>query len=374
VSDDELPYLQHQPEENEAPHRVVLEPFPFRIGRSSTAHYVVHSHRVSKLHVEIDKRGHRFSVTDLDSRNGTFVNGKRIDGEARLKPGDVLHVAHKEFQFCFDQNSKESVDETILEMTGHDMLALGTKDLYRILTERAVRTVFQPIVRLDDRSMVVGYEALARNALSGTNYGPADLFSLAVQLDKAAELSRVMRSVALEDAPMLPGDGARVFINAHPKETDSPDFADTLCWVPDALTGKIPVLEIHEAAITDPKAMRRLRDQLADMGIELAYDDFGAGRSRLRELTEVPPNFIKLDMSLIRGIDTNAPRQELVRALTKVMNDLGTSVLAEGIETEAEFAACIELGCELAQGFLIQRPAGVATFQEEVTAEFHEDA
>ena len=210
----------------------------------------------------------------------------------------------------------------------------------------------------------IGYEALARNALPDTKYGPADLFMLATQLDKAAELSRLMRSVALEDAPGLPGGELRVFINAHPKEMASADFASSLRWVSDALPDQIPVLEIHEGAITDPKAMRRLRDELSDMRIELAYDDFGAGRSRLRELTEVPPDFIKLDMSLIRGIDTNAPRQDLVRALTKVMVDLGIAVLAEGIETEAEYLACVELGCELGQGYLIERPQPVASLRE----------
>ena len=89
----------------------------------------------------------------------------------------------------------------------------------------------------------------------------------------------------------------------------------------------------------------------------LAYDDFGAGQSRLMELAEVPPDVIKLDRSLIQGINDSQPRQDLVRALVKVMLDQGSEVLAEGVETESECAVCYELGCQLAQGFLIHHPA-----------------
>ena len=67
--------------------------------------------------------------------------------------------------------------------------------------------------------------------------------------------------------------------------------------------GQRMVLEVHEGVVTDLPTMHWLRDQLNDLGVGLAYDDFGAGQSRLTELAEVPPDFIKLDMSLIRGID-----------------------------------------------------------------------
>ena len=117
------------------------------------------------------------------------------------------------------------------------------------------------------------------------------------------------------------------------------------------------VIEIHESAVTDLAAMERIRAQLHALDVGLAYDDFGAGQSRLMELVEVPPDYLKLDMSLVRDIDRSGKRQELVRALVHVMTDLGIAVLAEGVEREAEGATCIELGCALGQGYLYGRPA-----------------
>jgi EAL domain-containing protein (putative c-di-GMP-specific phosphodiesterase class I) len=116
------------------------------------------------------------------------------------------------------------------------------------------------------------------------------------------------------------------------------------------------VLEVHEGVVTDLPGMRRLREQLNGLGMGLAYDDFGAGQSRLTELAEVPPDFIKLDMSLIRGIDAAVARQDLVLALTRVMADLGIRIIAEGIETAEEAKTCLDLGCNFGQGFLFGHP------------------
>ncbi len=82
------------------------------------------------------------------------------------------------------------------------------------------------------------------------------------------------------------------------------------------------------------------------------------------ELAEVPPDFLKLDMSLIRGIDGSPTRQDLVAALVRVMREAGVGVVAEGIETEAERRVCRELGCDLGQGFLICHPLSVADLRE----------
>src|SRR5262249_4312675 len=122
-------------------------------------------------------------------------------------------------------------------------------------------------------------------------------------------------------------------------------------------------LEVHEDAVADSPSMRKLRDQLDELGIGLAYDDLGAGQARLQELIEVPPHFVKLHMSLIRGVDQEVTRQELIQALNPVMAKLGVQVLAEGIETEEEAAVCLRLGCHLGQGFLFGRPQPVALLE-----------
>ena len=94
------------------------------------------------------------------------------------------------------------------------------------------------------------------------------------------------------------------------------------------------------------------------MKIGLAYDDFGAGQSRLNELAQCPPDYLKFDMSLMRGIDAASPqRQRLLATLVKMVRDLGIHSVAEGVETPAEADACRQMGFDLGQGFFYGRPA-----------------
>jgi EAL domain-containing protein (putative c-di-GMP-specific phosphodiesterase class I) len=342
-----------------APVRVPLSPVPFRIGRSRGADLVLGSPRVSKLHAEVFLNGAGLAVRDLGSRNGTFVNGERVEGSHPLKVGDVLHVAHRELKLVLAEPHEEAVDDSTLAGSPNDGEAAAfrtTRDLYRIITGRRVSAVFQAIVTLGEGE-VVGYEALGRTTLTDTRYDATTLFRIAHERERADELSRLMRAVALSEVPLLPSRGERLFMNVHPDEMLRGDLLDELERAASALNERRRlVAEIHEAAIADPAQMRSLRVELKARGIELAYDDFGAGQSRLMELAEVPPDFLKLDMGLIRSIDGSAGRQELVAAIVKVMNDQGVRVIAEGIETSEEHDTCRQLGCELGQGFLIRHP------------------
>jgi EAL domain-containing protein (putative c-di-GMP-specific phosphodiesterase class I) len=182
------------------------------------------------------------------------------------------------------------------------------------------------------------------------------MFRLADQCGLAAALSALFRVVALREAARLDGDLC-LFLNAHPAEMENLAVLGPVAEAAAGLrAGQRLVLEAHEDAVADPPAMRQLRDRLAPLGVGLAYDDFGAGRSRLNELAEAPPDFLKLDMRLIRGIEQAPARQEVVRAMCDLSDRLGTRVIAEGVETEAEAACCRRLGCHLGQGFLFGRP------------------
>jgi len=240
----------------------------------------------------------------------------------------------------------------------------GTHDIYRILRGGRVRAVFQPIVSLAADGDVIGFEALGRHMLPDVDYDATALFLLAHELGKAVELSRLMRAVTLDDLDSLPLAGERLFINVHPAEMKDPGLLDELTRAAERSATRTIVAEIHESVIAEPGEMRRLRSDLTTRGIELAYDDFGAGSSRLMELAEVPPDFVKLDMGIIRGIDTSPRRQGLVSALVRVMRDSGVRVVAEGIETSEEFRTCIELGCELGQGFLIRHPSSATDLRD----------
>ena len=96
-------------------------------------------------------------------------------------------------------------------------------------------------------------------------------------------------------------------------------------------------LEIHEAAVTKPALMKELRNELRQLNIGLAFDDFGAGQARLGELFDVLPDYLKFDMSLIRNIDKASVEQiEMVRSLVQMVRHMNIVPLAEGIESTSE--------------------------------------
>jgi EAL domain-containing protein (putative c-di-GMP-specific phosphodiesterase class I) len=364
---DEL-WLQHRPDPEDAPVRVRLLPLPFRIGRAPELELVLTSPRVSKAHAEIDRTGRGYVIRDLGSRNGTFVNGERVTDERGLREGDVVHVAHRELTVVGSETDEaRDLDDSTLTGTTQEADVshhLDMRELYLVLVERRVRAVFQPIVRLASGARtaddIIGYEALGRHTLKDTQLDVGQLFRVAHERGQAAKLSRLMRATAIAEAAALPLPQARLFVNVHPSEMTPGTLLDELERAALAIAPKQLVAEIHESAVLDPTSMRVLRAELHARGIEIAYDDFGAGRARMMELAEVPPDFLKLDMALVRGIDASPSRQELVAAFVRVQRDAGVRVIAEGIETEAERRVCAELGCDLGQGYLLGRPAAAS--------------
>ncbi|MEM7448827.1 MAG: EAL domain-containing protein [Myxococcota bacterium] len=332
---------------------------PFRMGRSKTADFVVHSTRVSKLHAEFDVRGDEIVLRDLQSRNGTYLNGQRIRCEVFLNDGDVLHLAHREFRFRSRGAGTDDAQEqhtSVGQSEDTERFIQRLHALYRVLNDgELITAVFQPIVAVTS-GVHLGFEALARTELPSGSVAPSGLFEVA-EKSQASELSQRMRMKALAHAVDLPLAAHRIFINVHASELSPARLPELLHTLPtELLKERILVLEIHERAVSDIHGMAGLKEELHSRGIELAYDDFGAGQSRLVELAEVPPDFIKLDMRLVRGIDRSPARQDLVSALCRVMQDQGIRVIAEGIETPEELEVCRELECDFAQGFLISRP------------------
>jgi EAL domain-containing protein (putative c-di-GMP-specific phosphodiesterase class I) len=356
------PFLEHYPEPGGAPHRILLDQLPFRIGRSMTAHYIIYSRQVSKEHTEIYRVGKDYRIRDLGSTNGTFVNGERIQ-EATLDNGDIIHVAHKEFRFGHESlDASSDFGPSFTEVSVSQLPASiirGTMHLREMLTTQSVRIVFQPIVDLVSGT-VLGYEVLGRGTHSELSPNPAELFGLANQCNLARDLSQLFRAVAIREAPRLPA-GARIFFNIHPSEMDSDTLLSSLVDLKKALReSQQVVLEVHEGVVADIASMHRLRGRLQELEIGLAFDDFGAGQARLAELAEVPPDYIKLDKSLVRNIERAPARQDLIRALCQVSADLGVQTIAEGVETEQEARVCHSLGCRFGQGFLFGRPQPLA--------------
>jgi EAL domain-containing protein (putative c-di-GMP-specific phosphodiesterase class I) len=117
------------------------------------------------------------------------------------------------------------------------------------------------------------------------------------------------------------------------------------------------VLEITERASLD--AVEDARNKVArlrQMGFRIAVDDLGAGYAGLTSFATLEPELVKLDMTLVRGIDANPTKQKLVRSVTSLCRELGMTVVGEGVETRQERDTLVQCGCDLLQGYLIARP------------------
>jgi len=358
-----VPYLEHYPEQGGPAERVAVLRIPFRLGRSEEVDHTVYSSKVSKEHATILRIGDHYAIRDLDSTNGTFVNGERIT-EFVLADGDIVHLAHVEFCFRHESPGQRStdrlrdtaVDRTQAVVSGRpDSIIRGSRLLREMIAHEAVEIAFQPIVDLRSHT-IVGYEALGRGNFPGLARSPALLLSLADQCDLSIQLSELFRRVAIAKAARLPA-GTKLFVNVHARELAHQGFYESL----HSIRRKLPanrtlVVEIAESSVTDIEAMARHKAVFEMLGFQFAYDDFGAGQARLLELADTPPNYLKIDMSLIHGIEQAKSRQDVVQALLQVVSALGVQIVAEGIESEEVARICRQLGCHLGQGYLFGRP------------------
>ncbi|MDZ4821527.1 MAG: EAL domain-containing protein [Planctomycetota bacterium] len=331
--------------------KVTIKQLPFRIGRLPELHFSLPDPTISKQHAEFFEQNGTLLLRDLGSTNGTFVNGTRLRGETVVREGDLIQFANSVFRLGCDRVSV-ALRQTLEQAPGEWPLALLQFD--RLLSDRMVTPYFQPILRLAERQ-VIGYESLGRSPLEGL-HSPLVMFNVASSLGLECELSVMLRNEGIRVGSKLPNNPL-IFVNTHPNEMQGTDLLRSLTEMRAIAPTQPIVLEIHEGAITDAQKMRQLRLALHDLHIGLAYDDFGAGQGRLAELIEVPPDYLKFDLKLIRNIHiAQSKHQQMLAQLVRMIRDFGIAPLAEGIEHAEEAETCAQLGFEYAQGFYFGRP------------------
>lgn len=214
---------------------------------------------------------------------------------------------------------------------------------------------FQPIVDVETRS-IWSYEALIRGA---NGESAATVFSRVHPCERH-ELDRNGRMLALEIAGRL-GVGCSVNLNALPGSLTEGTLGALRTIGAARRAGLSPhqlVIEVTESeAIDDLHLLRDHLDAYRAKGVRIALDDFGAGYAGLNVLADLQPDILKLDMSLVRGVEARGARQSIVRAILQVSIDLGIDVIAEGVETTGEYEWLAEQGLVLFQGFLFAKPA-----------------
>jgi EAL domain-containing protein (putative c-di-GMP-specific phosphodiesterase class I)/GGDEF domain-containing protein len=222
-------------------------------------------------------------------------------------------------------------------------------ELRESIRERAIYIDYHPIV-VAASGQVFGYEALARGLKRGLR-SPEVMFEVAADAKLIWELSRLCRAKALEGFGRL-GPTELLFVNVDPHDFDDPQLSEpTGAHDPHRV-----VLEITErTAIKDYPRFRERLQAFREAGYRVAVDDAGSGYAGLGSIANLEPNFIKLDRSLITGIDRNPTKRNLVETMVRFANEQGAMVIAEGVEGIEEYAAVRSLGVHLVQGFFVNR-------------------
>lgn len=212
---------------------------------------------------------------------------------------------------------------------------------------------YQPIVSWPEQR-VFGYEGLLRS-LGPELVAPGTIFDAAERLGRTHELGRRIRLAVSKSISAAPDD-CLIFINVHALDLSSTDLFESNA--PLSRHAHRVVLEITErASLEHVDGLRERIARLRRLGYRIAVDDLGAGYSGLSSFSQLEPDLVKLDMSLVRGVDASPAKASLVRSMLSVCkHELNMRVVCEGVETIAERDTLEWLGADLLQGYLFAKP------------------
>ena len=241
------------------------------------------------------------------------------------------------------------------------MIAGIKESLDYIISNRQIKTVFQPIISLRNGS-ILGHEALSRITCESEIENPEMLFTIAEEYNRLWDLELLCRTKALETAFkfMIPPYSKKLFINVNPNvmhyETFKKGFTKSFLMQYKILPQNI-IFEITERnVIEDMTGFKSTINHYKGQDYQIAIDDAGAGYSGLNLISEVNPNYIKLDMKLIRDVDSDRVKFALVKGMVEFSKVSNVFLIAEGIETYEELKTLINLGVQYGQGYLLQKP------------------
>lgn len=250
------------------------------------------------------------------------------------------------------------------------------EEFRRLINEELLTYRFQPIIDAKDGS-VFAYEALMRVDLP-TLRSPMDVLRLAREENCLHEVERITFFCASSAYQALENAGkvvpsALLFINSIASQYLTPDELSEYSARYASILPRI-VIEITEEECLDPKALR-IKQTIRGSSGAFALDDYGSGYSNERSLLELSPNYIKIDLSIIRSIDTDANKRQIVSNTVSYAHQRGMKVVAEGLETADEVRTVLSLGVDLLQGFFLAmpqvEPGGASEESLAVIAEMH---
>lgn len=230
------------------------------------------------------------------------------------------------------------------------------EEVDRILDENLLTYHFQPIVNTIDGE-IYSYEALMRSK-SGKKISPLQIIKYADMLNRLNDVEKAtfVNVLNIVDDNSDVFKERKVFINSIPGSKLEKEDSDKVEEMLERYSGTV-VVELTEQSELQDEELDALKQEYKRLGTELAVDDYGTGYSNVSNLLRYMPDYVKIDRSLLTGIENSTPKQHFVREAIEFCHDNGIMALAEGVETTEELAMVIKLGADLIQGFYVAKPS-----------------
>lgn len=231
-----------------------------------------------------------------------------------------------------------------------------------IINNELVTSFYQPIITLHNGE-IIGYEALSRGPEGSELYSPLAMIQLAEKEGCLWELEMLFRKKAIESAAQLLSNHL-LFVNVDPNILHEQSYTKGFTkkyLVDHHVNPRHIVFEITEhTAIKDYETFTEIINHYRSQDYKIAIDDVGSGYSGLKTLTEIHPEYVKIDMDLIRDINADAFKQAIIKSLVYMAKETNIKLIAEGVETKEELETLIKLDVYAAQGYYLHRPAPIA--------------
>lgn len=346
---------------------LIIDKSPFTVGRhkdNDAAFPTVNE--ISGKHARFEFADGSWSVTDLKSTNKTYVNGKQLEHDVRtpLAVGDFVALAKQLYRVVPKTERPGGAEVVVRTMGLQDTWELqNAPELIRILEQQRTYPFFQPIVDLQSQE-TLGWEALGRAVGTAGPIPIGKLFNLAAYQRRETDLSLAFRESSRQCAECrhcwTNQTPFYLFFNLHPAEIyEEQRFLQSVRVMSESAELRKwykLVVEMPESWVSKVDQMRRVVDKIRELGMLVAYDDFGQGQSRLEEMVRIPPDFLKLDRHLIADLGGARTMYRISQALVETCRELKVVTLGEGIETQEEWQACKDLQMDLGQGYLFETP------------------
>jgi len=255
------------------------------------------------------------------------------------------------------------------EQATSSRIARSAREQFVSLAKLVVEHALQPIVQINT-FQIHGYEALMRGYDRLGLSSPMQLLDTAADSGSLVRLESMLIKRAIGMFARVPDHaGKKLFLNLDGRALSSADeFIPVMAEAAQAHSLALSdiCIELSERYNTAAvSGFSQIAEQLRALGVRTAIDDFGIGFSQLKVLCDHSVDYLKIDGHFIRGIAGNHRKRLMVGTVTKLAHELGSCVVAEGVETEADFLSCREAGCDLVQGYFV---AGATTDMRELLA------